>query len=174
MRIEDHWKRIAGVYIESEGKIGAVWLALNPETDLLWCYDACLFSREVLPVIAEGLNARGRWIPIVWEEKAKDLADKLLDRGCNMLPEGEKDTDAMAEIVSREIWARMRTSRFKVDTRLSEWKAEFETFQNVDGKIPRESHPLMTATRLAVGGLDNAIRQRPYVRTKTPPQVAMI
>src|SRR3546814_4945820 len=113
-------------------------------------YDCCVFRREVLAVIAEGLNARGRWIPVAWESALKDMADKLLDRGCNVLPEPVKDTDALAEVTSRDIEERMRSGRFKVDKRLAEWLDEFRAFSRRDAKVPRTGYPLMSATRHAV------------------------
>lgn len=172
--MEEHWKRIAGVYIEGEGSIGAVWCALDPDTDLLHVYDACVFTREVWAVIAEGINARGRWIPIAWEDKAKHFADHLLDRGCNMLPEGVNDDEAMAEVTNRELWERMRSKRIKANSRLQNWKDELTTFQKEGGKIPRDSHPLMTATRLAVGALQDAKRQHYRKRRKEHQRMAII
>src|SRR3546814_7216043 len=78
------------------------------EADVVHMYDCCVFRREVLAVIAEGLNARGRWIPVAWESALKDMADKLLDRGCNVLPEPVKDTDALAEGTPRDIEESLR------------------------------------------------------------------
>ena len=82
--IEDHWQRIAGIHKKPNGEIAAVWLARDPDTDVVRVYDACLFKKEVLAVIAEGLNARGRWVPISWKDK--ELAAALDERGCNMSP----------------------------------------------------------------------------------------
>ena len=162
--IQSDWRRIAGIEVGDDGTIACVWTAHDKKTDIIHMYDACIFRREVPVVIAEGLNARGRWIPISWEAKAKDFADKLLDRGCNMLPEPNKDSDTMAEVVSRDIWERMRTGRFKVDKRLKEWLDEFDTFHRKDSKVPKGTHPMMAATRHAMAMLDYARRQSPKKR----------
>lgn len=157
--MEDHWPRVAGMFARSDGDIGCVWMAHDKDRDLVHLYDACLFKREVLPVIAEGLNARGRHVPVAWAQK--DISGALLERGCNMLPEACADSDASAEIAARDIWSRMRTQRFKVDRRLQDWRDEFDTYNREDQKVPRETHPLMSATRYAVQMLPYARRLAP-------------
>lgn len=152
--IKPHWKRISGVHSLTNGTIGAVWLAWDGDTDLIHVYDACLFKREVLAVIAEGINARGRWIPVAWQ--SKEVSDKLYERGCNMMADASDETDAIAEMVSRDIWERMRSGRFKVDKRLKEWLDEYQTFKRDGAKVPRDSHPLMGATRHAMAELRSA------------------
>lgn len=159
--IESSWKRIAGVHVQSDGDIAMVWLAQNKTDDCIHLYDACIFKREVLAVIAEGINARGRWIPVAWEKKAKDTADKLLERGCKMLRDSNDDSDSMAEAISRDIWERMRTHRFKVDKRLKNWLEEKQGFSRDKQKIPRDTFPLMSATRHAISQLNFAKRQAP-------------
>jgi len=168
------WKRIAGIHVQEEGQIGSVWMAHDKSTDTIHLYDACIFRQEVLAVIGEGLNARGRWIPIAWQEKAKDMADKLLERGCNMLPDPSKDTESVAEVTSREIWERMRTGRFKVDKRLAEWLDEYKTFYREESKVPQGSHPLMSATRHAISQIDYAKRQGMRRKTLNHPRVTIL
>lgn len=172
--INPEWKRIAGIHVQDEGQIGAVWLAHDKERDQIHVYDACMFRQEVLAVIAEGLNCRGRSIPIAWESKSKDMADKLLDRGCNMVYEEHKDTPEVAEIVSREIWERMRTGRFKADKRLKEWIDEYQSFYREDSKIPTGASPLMSATRYAVAQLDYAKGQISRKTKLSAPKLAIV
>ena len=157
--IDSQAKRICGIHVEDDGSIAAIWLAHNSLDDSVHLYDACIFSREVPVVIAEGLNSRGRWIPIAWHKKHKDMADKFLERGCNMICEGSDDSEAMAEVISRDIWERMRTHRFKVDKRLMNWRDEFKSFDKENSKIPTGNFPLMAATRHAISQLAMARRQ---------------
>lgn len=164
------------MHVQDEGEMAAVWLAHDKTGgDVLHLYDCCVFRREVLAVIAEGLNCRGRWIPVAWAEKAKDISGKLLERGCNMLPEGATDTDAVAEVVSRDIWERMRSGRFKVDKRLAEWLDEYRAFYREESRVPRVSHPLMSATRHAVAMLQYSRRTEPAGRKRGAyPKIAVI
>lgn len=173
--IDPLWRRICGLHIEDEGHVGAVWIAHDKETDTLHAYDCAIVRKEVLAVISECLNSRGRWIPIAWEKSAKAMADQLIDRGCNMLPETDTETKAIREMSTREIWERMRTGRFKVDKRLSEWLDEYKTFNREDSQVPNAKHPLMSATRHAVAQLDYAIRQRTTHKTQRNfPKVAIV
>lgn len=173
--IQPRWKRIAALHCQGQAEIAAAWLAHNRDADTVHLYDCALFKVEVLAVIAEGLVARGRWIPVAWEQDAKEIADSLLERGCNMLPKPVKETPAMSEVVSREILARMRSGRFKVDSRLAEWLDEYRSFYRQEGQVPRDSYPLMSATRHAVGQLDFALAQATHGGRKTAyPKVAIV
>lgn len=168
-------RRIAGVEVEDDGTIVAVWLGHDKVSDVVTLYDCCRFNAEVLAVISEGLNARGRWIPIAWSAADEDFSEKLLDRGCNMLYDGLKETPQMAEMSSRDIEERMRTGRFKVERRLAEWLTEFELFGKEGGKIPTSGYPLMAATRYAITQLDCAKRlQQPRKTKSNERRIAMI
>ena len=154
--IPENWRRIAAIHQQSDGMVAAVWLAVDRDADVVHLYDCCLFKREVLAVIAEGLNARGKGVPVAWCEDAKILAEKLDERGCNMLSDGVKDTLPMAEVTARDIWERMRTGRFRVDKRNAEWLDEYRTYFRKDAGIPLEGSPLMKIGRASC-------RERVYV-----------
>ena len=103
------------------------------------------------------------------------MIDRLLDRGCNTLPEPSKQTPVLAEAISREITERMRTGRFKVNSRLAEWLDEYKSFIREDGQVPLKSHPLMSATRHAVADLDYAKRQgKKGLPQSNYPRISMI
>ncbi len=155
--IEDHWPRIAGMHVQGSGDVGCVWLAHDRDRDLVHVYDACLFRSEVWAVIAEGMNARGRHIPIAWAHK--EFADALLERRINMLPEPVESSQASAEVATQEIVERMRTFRFKVERRLQAWVEEYRSFEREDQHVPTDTHPLMSATRYAVQCLPFARRE---------------
>lgn len=158
MKVEPDWRRISGVHVENQGEIAVVWLAHDKEADCVHLYDCAVFRREVLAVIAEGINARGRTIPMAWEGSAEEIVKKLKERGCKALYEGYKDTPAISEVTSRDLWERMRTGRFKVDKRNAEWLDEYRNFYREDGQVPQESFPLMSATRHAMAQIKHARR----------------
>lgn len=172
--MDPNWKRIAGIHIQDEGEIAAVWFAHEAEVDRVHLYDCCVFRREVIAVVAEGLNCRGRWIPIAWPEGSKDITDKLLERGCNMLYDASKDTEAMAEVISRDIWERMRTDRFKVEERMAEWLDEYRSFYRQDSQVPKTAHPLMSATRHAIAQLQYAKKQSTQRSQINYPRISII
>ena len=164
------------MHAQNEGEIGCVWLAHDKAADVIHLYDCCMFRREVLAVIAEGLNARGRWVPVAWEGGAKEIVERLLDRGCNTLPEPSKQTPVLAEAISRDVWERMRTGRFKVDKRLAEWLDEYKSFVREDGQVPLKTFPLMSATRHAMADMDYARAQsrKGKLGDKNYPRISMI
>lgn len=157
--IETHWRRIAGVHCQPDGVIAAAWLAHDKDADCVHLYDCCLFRREVLAVVADGIRARGAWVPVAWAHGAGDIIEKLLERGVNTLTEPVKDSPALAEAASLEIWERMRTGRFKAARNLTEWLAEFEAYGRREGQVPLEGYPLMSATRHAAAMLGWALRR---------------
>jgi hypothetical protein len=159
--IAPEWKRLCGIHVTEDGLLAAVWVAHDTQADVIHLYDCCVFRREVMAVIAEGMAARGRWIPIAWDSSAKDMTDKLLERGLSPLPDGYKYTDASAEMTARDVWERLRSGRLKVEKRLGEWQEEAKSYTRSDSKVPRGSHPLMAATHHAIARLDWAKRQAP-------------
>lgn len=165
--IAPEWKRICGLHVEDNGDMAAVWLAHDKDSDCVHLYDSCKFHNVLTPVISEGLNARGRNIPISWETTHQEMIDQLRESGCKLLPEGIKETDALAEAVSRDILARLQTGRFKVNARLQDWLKEIAPFRREDAKIPREGYPFMSATRHAILNLRRA---KPVTRRKRSKQ----
>lgn len=173
--VDPTWQRIAGLHFQDDGTLGVVWLARDLMNDTVHVYDCALFRREVPAVIGEGISARGKWIPVAWHKDAQEMADSLLNRGINMLPEPSADSQAMAEVISREIWQRIRSSRLRVDTTAAEWMDEYRTHYFKDSKVPIEGHPLMAATRHAIEQLVYARAQSmPGSKKPNRPQVAII
>lgn len=173
--IDGTWRRIAGIHLQDDGTLAAVWLAQDPLADVTHLYDCAIFRIEIPVVIAEGLGARGRWIPIAWHKDAEEFSKELLNRGLNMLPEPCADSQAVAEIRSRDILQRMKTSRFRVDASAAEWLNEVRTFNREESKIPIEGYPLMAATRHAIEQLAYA-RPQSYGGSKKPnhPKVCIV
>jgi len=173
--IRDDWKRISGVHVTEAGDIAVVWLALDRETDTLHMYDCAIFRHETWPVIGEGIGARGRYIPMAWELRGKSVKAELEERGINMVRDGLREDDALAEVTSNGIESRMRSRRFKINKSCVEWLDEYKTFYRKETSVPRDSHPLMAATRYAVAQMDWARPlRRKKSQTRTAPKLAII
>jgi hypothetical protein len=173
--IPDHWKRLAAFHAEEDGTLGIVWLAVDQFSSVVHCYDAGVFKREVFSVIADSLHARGGWIPVAWRKEDEPFAKKLMDAKVNVLPEPSEDKPAVAEVVSREIWLRMRGNRFKVADTAYSWLEEFKGFYRDESKVPQKGFPLMAATRHAIEQLSYA-KAMATSRVKRPnyPKVAVL
>ncbi len=138
------------MHVDDDGSVGVVWLAHDKDADTVHVYDAAIFRLEVRAVIAEGIAARGRHYPLAWRNKDKAFADDLLDAGINVIPEASDDGNAMAEVVSREIWQKLRTGQFRVERRVGEWLKEYKRYDREQSQVPTAGFPLMSATRHAV------------------------
>jgi len=157
--IEPSWKRIAGFHLEEDGTLGAVWLAHDDVTGVVHLYDAALFTREVPAVICEGLAARGRHFPMAWRKKDAAMSEKLDEAGLYMLADPCADDQSMSEVISRDIWQRLRTGQFRVERRVGEWLEEYRKFYREGQAIPKAGFPLMAATR-------HAIEMLPYAQAE--------
>ena len=161
--IDPTWKRIAGMHVEDDGTVGVVWLAHDWMSSVVHCYDAAIFRLEVKAVIAEGIGARGRHYPLAWRKKDEAFAKDLETSGITIIPEHCADNQAMAEVISREIWQKLRTSQFRVEKRVGDWLSEYRRFDRSDSKVPTSGYPLMAATR-------HAIEMLPYAKPERDPQ----
>ena len=157
--LEAWWKRIGGIHVEDDGTIGVVWVAHDQDAGVVHLYDAAIFRTEVKAVIAEGIAARGRHYPIAWRKKDQAFADDLMEDGINIIPEACADNQAMAEVMSREIWQKLRTGQFRVERRVGDWLKEYRRFDRSESKVPTAGFPLMAATR-------HAIEMLPYARAE--------
>ena len=157
--IEPGWRRIAGFHLEEDGTLGAVWLAHDTDASVVHLYDAALFTREVPAIIYEGIAARGRHFPMAWRKKDAAMAEKMDEAGIYTLADPCDDDPAMAEVISRDIWQRLRTSQFRVERRVGEWLEEYRKFYREGQAIPKAGFPLMAATR-------HAIEMLPYAQAE--------
>lgn len=157
--IQPQWRRIAGIHVCEDGEIGMVWIAYDMDTRCLHLYDACNFRLEIPAVIGEGINARGRWIPIAWEKSGKAMVEELKKRGCNFLYKPVEEDSATAEARSREIWQFMRMSLFRIDRRLQNFQDEIVNMSRADFDSGTAKYPLVAATRYAIDQLNFARAQ---------------
>lgn len=155
--IEPLWKRVAGLHVDDDGTVGVVWLAHDFDNNVVHVYDAAVFQQEVRAVMAEGIAARGRHYPVAVRKKDEAFGDDLRNAGINVIPEMCKDDEKMAEVISREIWQKIRTGQFRVERRVGEWLHEYNRYDRSGNKVPTEGFPLMAATR-------HAIEMLPYAK----------
>lgn len=160
--IDATWKRIGGMHVDEDGTVGVVWLAHDRPNDTVHVYDAAIFRLEVRAVIAEGVSARGRHFPVAWRRVDKAFADDLQEAGINIIPESCVDNQAMAEVLSREIWQKLRTGQFRVERRVGDWLKEYQRYDRSETKVPTTGFPLMSATR-------HAIEMLPYAKAERVP-----
>lgn len=153
VKIPDHWSRIAGIDFGIDHPFGAVWLAHDRDTDIIYVID-CYHHRgkhgeKPAPIHAEAINRRGKHIFVAWPHDGLDrgkadgvqLQKHYRDLGVNLLPKSaryKKDTGGgqPVEPIVLEINDRIATGRFKVFSTCVQFFVEFRDYhRGDDGKI---------------------------------------
>lgn len=151
IKVDETWRRISGCHIEDDGSIGVVWIARDPLSDITVLYDAVVFRDQEFPVIADGINARGKWIPMAWPKGTEHFTEKLRkEYGINTLIDPCEDKQSAAEMITKTVSQRMKTGRFIPSSTAGAWLQERKSYSTHDQKVPLEGFPLMSATRHAV------------------------
>lgn len=174
--IPEHFQRICGLHTDESGDYSAVWLALDTDNGRIRVSDCAIWREgEMSVVLAEALHARGRWIPIAWDNETLATELKRQHR-CMMLPNKAPDTAEAVDLAFRDLQQRMRARIFTVDAHCTEWLAEFNRFTEFGAKrIPTEGFPLMSATRIAVQNIQRARALGPKAaHTKNYPKLALV
>ncbi len=174
--IPDHYRRICGLHTDEEGDYAAVWLVMDPSSGRIRVNDCAVWREgEMSVIVAEALHARGRWIPIAWDNEALATELKRKHR-CMMLPEKALDTDDAVDLAFRALQERMRTRLFTVDGHCSEWLTEFKRFTEFGSKRIPGGFPLMSATRVAMQNLERSRAKGPReaAPTKNYPKLAIV
>lgn len=165
--MSDSWWRICGLHVEEDGTVGVVWLGHDRTTSVIHCYDCALLKSEPLAMISSCIGSRGRKIPLAWRKQDEPFAKKLELDGIDVLPDPCHDNQSWAEVITREIWQKLRTSQFVLEENFGELRNEYELFNWNDSQVPMQGFPLMAATRHAIEKLDWA-RGGSFGKSRTP------
>lgn len=161
--IPDHWRRLCAMDFGVDHPTAAVWIAHDPETDLIVLYDAYRQRKETALYHAQAIKSRGDDIPVAWPhdglkqepgsgQALRDIYDNL---GLKMLPISARYDDDRGGGQSPEpaiemITDRMRTGRFKVFRHLHEWFDEKRMYHRENGHIVKIDDDLMAATNYVI------------------------
>lgn len=175
-----HCRRIAGLDFGVGHPTAVVWLAHDPDTDVIYLYDAYRVTEAAMAIHADAVKARGAWMPVAWpHDGAKRdpksgvaMSELYRNKGVNMLPSSARYNDDVGgpqgrTAVTQNILDRMKTGRFKVFASLREWFDEKATYHWKDGVIVPYKDDLMSATAYAVMMLRYA---RPQELKRMPSQ----
>lgn len=171
-----YWPRICGLDFGWSHPTAAVWLAHDPEGDVVYVYDTYRAKEETPVVHAAALRAKSRWIPVAWPldglqtEKGSgtQLKQQYQSLGCKMLYKHAQWSDGSRSVEGgiSAILQRMQTGRFKVFGHLRTWFDEFRMYHRTDGKIYKVDDDLMDATRYALMMLSDAVSNPDFVPSK--------
>lgn len=158
--LPDHFQRIAGVDFGYDHPFACGWLAVDPDTDTVYLYDAYK-QRATTPMVhAAMMRAKGQWIPVAWPHdgmqhdkgSGQPLHVQYRQNGVNMLAEKATWPDGgnSVEAGIMEMIDRMQTGRFKVFSHLNDWWDEYRLYHRKDGKLVKENDDLISAVRYAL------------------------
>ncbi len=163
-RIPSHFRRIAGIDfgIDAKHPCAVIWLAHDPDSDIIYLYDLHLAANQTTVYHAEAIKRRGDWIPVAWphdgmsRDKTSGVAlkDSYVKHRVNMLPfsaryDDEKGGGQGTEPVVQDILERMRTGRFKVRRDLTAWFQAKRRYHRKDGVIVKKGDDPLAATHYA-------------------------
>jgi phage terminase large subunit-like protein len=144
-------------------RTAAVWGALDYETDVLYLVSEHYMAHAEPAVHAQGIRARGDWIPGVIDPAARGRAlkdgEQLLKIYQDLLrPMTLEPANNAVEAGLYAVWERLSSGRLRVFSTLQNWLGEFRVYRrDPTGKIVKERDHLMDATRyLVLSGLSRA------------------
>ena len=171
--LPEEWPRVAGIDFGYDHKTAVVYLAYDPDEDVVYVYDVYALAKAAPHIHAAAIKTRPSFIPIIWPHDGyrKDsmgnpgLADQYRNLGCNMHfshfenppAPGEKKGGNSVETGIMEMLQRMENDKFKVFSTLSEWWQEFRIYHRKDGRIQTVNDDVMAASRYAALSLRYAV-----------------
>ena len=172
--IPSHWPRLCGIDFGWDHPTAVVWIAWDRDVDIVYVYDCYAMRQETVPVHASAINARGRWIPVVWlmdgrqadKGSGKNLTEQYRKEKVNMarehfsnpasqgMKEGTGGNSVEAGIM--EMLTRMQTKRLKIFKNQGKLFEELRMYHRKDGKIVPAHDDVISAMRYCVMSLRKA------------------
>ena len=166
--IPDHWPKAFGLDVGWK-KTAALWGALDRDTGVTYLYSEYYRGHAEPSVHAEGIKARGGWIPGVIDPAAQGRSQvdgqKLITIYRSLGLKLEPAVNAV-EAGIYQVWQMLSSGKLKVFASLGNYRAEYRLYQrNEKGEIIKQNDHLMDAKKyLIVSGMAHAITK------PTPPK----
>ena len=162
------WPRIGGLDFGWDHPSGAVELAWDTESDIVYVTKAHRASQQTPAMQAITLKPWGAWLPWSWPRDGRRetlegagvaLAKQYGEQGMKMLGTHAQFSDGSVSVEAglMEMLDRMQTGRFKVFDTLNDWFEEFRLYHRKDGLVVKLRDDLMSATRYGVMMLRHSI-----------------
>lgn len=169
--IPNHWPRLCGIDFGWDHPTACAWIAWDRDADTVYIYDSYSMRQETIPVHASAINARGKWIPVIWPQdgrqadkgSGKNLTEQYKKESVNMChdwftnppQQGMKDGTGgnSVEAGIMEMLTRMQTKRLKIFKNQSKLLEELRMYHRKDGKIVPINDDLISAMRYCIMSL---------------------
>ena len=172
--IPDHWPRLCGIDFGWDHPTAVTWIAWDRDSDVVYVYDSYSLRQETVPVHASAINARGKWIPVIWpmdgrqadKGSGKNLTEQYRKESVNMLREhfsnppsqGMKEGTGgnSVEAGIMQMLTRFQTKRLKIFKNQGKLLEELRMYHRKDGKIVPIHDDVISALRYCVMSLRKA------------------
>ncbi len=164
--IPEYWPRAFALDV-GWNRTAVVWGAWNRDNDTIYLFDEYYVAEAPPQIHADGIKARGDWIPGVIDPAAKGrsqidgraLIDEYRNLGLDLAP---ANNEVEAGIFA--VYRRLVSGRLKVFKSLTNWRSEARLYRRDDkGKIVKERDHLMDVSRyLVMSGMGRAITRPIY------------
>jgi len=163
--IPDHWLRCYALDVGWK-KTACLWAATDPTSQITYLYSEYYQGQQEPIIHADGIKARGVWIPGVIDsaahgrsqEDGKQLYEIYTTLGLDI-----ENANKSIEAGLYQVWQMLSTNRLKVFGSLVNWFSEFRIYRrDENGQIVKDKDHLMDCMRyLVMSGLKRAIA-KPY------------
>lgn len=151
--IPSHWPRCFGMDV-GWNRTAVPWGAWDRDTDTVYLYSEHYRGQAEPSIQAEGIKARGKWIPGVIDPAARGRSQS---DGLQLMQQ-YKDLGLDLEVSANgvesgiyEVWQRLSTGRLKVFKSMANWLMEFRLYRRDEkGHIVKVNDHLMDSTRYLV------------------------
>ena len=172
--IPDHWPRLCGIDFGWDHPTAVAWIAWDRDSDIVYVYDSYSLRQETVPVHASAINARGKWIPVIWpmdgrqadKGSGKNLTEQYRKESVNMLREhfsnppsqGMKEGTGgnSVEAGIMQMLTRFQTKRLKFFKNQGKLLEELRMYHRKEGKIVPIHDDVISALRYCVMSLRKA------------------
>lgn len=157
--IPDHYKRLFALDV-GWNVTGALWCAIDPQTDKMFIYDEHYLKESPPPLHAAAVRSRGTWIPGVIDPASRgrsqndgtQLIKVYKDLGLQVHP-----AINVVDAGIQELWQRMVTGNLKIFNTLPFFCKEFVLYRRDEkGRIIKENDHLMDALRYLQNNIKRA------------------
>ena len=160
--IPNHYKLINGLDPGWVHPTGAVFAALDPDTDTLYIYADYKRSRAEPIIHAEAIKTKSKWkeAPVIFDfaghasnaSDGKAVSAKFREHGLRLI-----NADKSVEAGISAVWERMSTGKLKIFKSCRDLLREVSTYQrDGKGKIVKEGDDVIDALRYVVMGIKHA------------------
>jgi len=182
-QIPRHFRRVVGIDFGIGHPFAAAWLALDPDSDVLYLYDCYRRKGETHAYHTTAIAKRGPWIPLAWPHdgltrdkgSGVQLIQPYRDAELNVMELSARFQDETGGPQSREqatidLLERMNTGRFRVfSPQCDEFLEEKRLLHRKDGVIVPTHDDIESAVRYgsmmlryASTHVENTTRKPPF------------